>query len=61
MTATKTVIANAQAQAHEWPLWEIFIRSQGTGWTHKHCRQPARRRMPKLAVQNGARRLHPAQ
>jgi ring-1,2-phenylacetyl-CoA epoxidase subunit PaaB len=36
MTASKTDIANAQAQAHEWPLWEVFVRPKA-GLDHKHC------------------------
>ena len=36
MTASKTDIANAQARAHEWPLWEVFVRPKA-GLDHKHC------------------------
>jgi ring-1,2-phenylacetyl-CoA epoxidase subunit PaaB len=28
--------ANARAQAHEWPLWEVFVRAKA-GLDHKHC------------------------
>ena len=44
---------------HEWPLWEIFIRSQH-GLAHKHVRQPARGRC-RDGDQERARRLHAAQ
>ena len=36
MTASRTDLANARAQAHEWPLWEVFVRPKA-GLDHKHC------------------------
>ena len=32
--ATKS--AAASAASHEWPLWEVFVRSKA-GLDHKHC------------------------
>ena len=43
----------------EWPLWEVFIRSQH-GLAHKHVGQPACARR-RDGDQQRARRLHAAQ
>ena len=33
---TSAPTPNAAATAHEWPLWEVFVRSKA-GLDHKHC------------------------
>ena len=35
-TAPSDAVTPVPAPAHEWPLWEVFVRSKA-GLDHKHC------------------------